>query len=95
MLMLEKNAKIILTDSGGVQKEAYWLNVPCLTLRGETEWMDLVRVGWNRLVGFETKKILEGVYHFEKKTLSKTRPGIFGDGRSGQKIVQLLVRHLT
>ena len=95
MLTLEKNAKAILTDSGGVQKEAYWLNVPCLTLREETEWVDIVAEGWNRLVGFETKTILKGIYHFEKKGRSNPRPWVFGDGKASQKIVQLLVRHLA
>jgi UDP-N-acetylglucosamine 2-epimerase len=95
MLTLEKNAKVILTDSGGVQKEAYWLNVPCLTLREETEWGEIVDMGWNRLVGFETKKILEGIHHFEKTDRANRRPWIFGDGKAGSKIVRLLVKHLA
>jgi UDP-N-acetylglucosamine 2-epimerase len=92
MLTLEKNAKAILTDSGGVQKEAYWLNVPCLTLREETEWVDIVAEGWNRLVGFEAKKILEGIDHFGRKGLRKKKTGIFGDGKASEKIVSHLVR---
>jgi PST family polysaccharide transporter len=61
MLNLEKNAKAILTDSGGVQKEAFWLKVPCITLRDETEWIETVNLGWNRLVGSNVEKILEAV----------------------------------
>jgi len=61
MLKLEKNAKAILTDSGGVQKEAFWLKVPCITLRDETEWIETVNLGWNRLVCSNVEKILEAV----------------------------------
>jgi len=92
MLKLEKNAKAILTDSGGVQKEAYWLKVPCLTLRGETEWVETVKSGWNELVGTETKNIFQGVNDLEKRRPSRKEKKIFGEGRASEKIVQILIR---
>jgi len=61
MINLEKNAKAILTDSGGIQKEAFWLKVPCITLRDETEWVETVKFGWNTLVGANCKNIIESV----------------------------------
>jgi UDP-N-acetylglucosamine 2-epimerase len=93
MLKLEKNAKAILTDSGGVQKEAYWFRVPCITLRDETEWMETIRSGWNVLAGSRTKSIVEEVTH---RAGRKPRPegmGIFGDGKASEKIVQIIAKH--
>ena len=54
----------VLTDSGGLQKEAYWLGVPCLTMRIETEWVETVETGWNTLVGSDSEKIVEAVHSF-------------------------------
>jgi UDP-N-acetylglucosamine 2-epimerase (non-hydrolysing)/UDP-GlcNAc3NAcA epimerase len=90
MLRLEKNAKAILTDSGGVQKEAYWLGVPCLTLREETEWVETIKSGWNVLTGTEVKRILREVGRLEKRRKPLKRHGIFGDGRASRRVVQAL-----
>jgi UDP-GlcNAc3NAcA epimerase len=93
MLKLEKSAKAILTDSGGVQKEAYWLGVPCFTLREETEWAETIKSKWNLLVGTETKRIVKEVRHMEGQRRYLKRHGLFGDGKSSQKIVKILVGH--
>jgi UDP-N-acetylglucosamine 2-epimerase len=92
MLNLEKSAKAILTDSGGVQKEAYWLKIPCFTLRDETEWIETVNSGWNVLVGAKTERIMEEVSRFSGKNLPK-RSTLFGDGKASRKIVEILMKY--
>ncbi len=94
MLTLEKHAKAILTDSGGVQKEAYWLRVPCFTLRDETEWIETVESGWNRLVGAETERIIEGVHEAIREILPRKEPNAFGNGKASGKIVDFLIKFL-
>lgn len=61
MIFLERNAKLIVTDSGGIQKEAYFHSIPCVTLRDETEWLETVVNGWNQLVGADENKIVEAI----------------------------------
>jgi UDP-GlcNAc3NAcA epimerase len=90
MIALSKNARVILTDSGGLQKEAYWLRVPCVTLREETEWVETVKSGWNVVVGTHVKKIVQAVRHWAEERQPKKRGGAFGDGRAGEKIVRTL-----
>jgi UDP-N-acetylglucosamine 2-epimerase len=87
MMVLEENARIVATDSGGVQREAYFMRKPCLTLRDETEWTETVQVGWNKLVGVDIDCIVN-----EWKTFSPpaAQPPIFGDGIAGEKIANIL-----
>jgi UDP-N-acetylglucosamine 2-epimerase len=87
MLRLETQARAILTDSGGVQKEAYFVGVPCITLREETEWVETVELGWNRLVGAEGDKIVAAVRGFG---LPDERPPVFGDGHAAERLVAVL-----
>ncbi len=87
MLVLEENARMILTDSGGIQKEAYYLQVLCITLRSETEWVETVQAGWNILVGADTLKIMEAV-HMVKPQLE--HPPLYGDGNISERCVTVL-----
>jgi len=86
MLAAERSAAAILTDSGGVQKEAFILGVPCVTLRDETEWVETVEAGWNRLAGADTDKIVQ----MATEAPPRERPSLYGDGRAAERIVALL-----
>lgn len=87
MLLLEKNAKKIITDSGGVQKEAYLLGIACITLRDVTEWVETVEDGWNVLVGPSREKIVSLARGFEP---SHERQDVFGKGDASIKIANLV-----
>ncbi len=89
---LAMNAKKILTDSGGVQKEAYFHGVPCITLREETEWVETVKDGWNVLVGADKDRILDAVRTFEP---DGERGESYGDGKAGEKISRIIGEELT
>lgn len=87
MLMLEKRARLILTDSGGVQKEAYFFGVPCITLREETEWVETVEAGWNVVVGADAARIAAAVRDLRPSERPAT---VFGDGRASERMVDLI-----
>lgn len=93
MLQLEVHANKILTDSGGVQKEAFFAQVPCITMRDETEWTETVTLGTNLLVGADQAKILEAVHQFTVD-FSSVEP-VFGDGHAAEKILQQLKKDLS
>lgn len=89
MLALEKNARRILTDSGGVQKEAFYLRIPCVTLRNETEWPETVELGANKLVGTKCEKIL-GAVHEPLPDFDKMASP-FGEGQASGRILSELL----
>jgi UDP-GlcNAc3NAcA epimerase len=88
MLALERGAKAIATDSGGVQREAYLWGVACVTLREETEWIDTVEAGWNTLVAADPDRFEDAV----RRPPPRDRPPIFGDGHAAQRIASAVVR---
>lgn len=99
MISLESSAKVIVTDSGGMQKEAFFHRVPCVTIRDQTEWVETVVAGWNRLCPTNTTQIvtllseLLGGNKFD--SLHENEYGQpYGDGRSAQRVVELLVKKL-
>ena len=97
MLILTKNAKKILTDSGGLQKEAYFAKVPCITLDTASAWPETVKDGWNIVVGnkanyqqIQREYIIHAVRSFEP---SKKQQNIFGSGNAAKTICNLLLNH--
>jgi UDP-GlcNAc3NAcA epimerase len=91
MVALEQTARVILTDSGGVQKEAFFYGVPCITMRDETEWVETVDLGWNRLAGASSTSIISAVIDIMqdcRKTINSTP---YGQGRAASDILACLV----
>ena len=84
---LASQARVVLTDSGGVQKEAYWYGVPCVTLRRATEWIETVELGWNTLAGADTDAIVQAV---RDAATPDAHPQLYGDGRAADRIALVL-----
>lgn len=87
MLMLEQNANLILTDSGGMQKEAYFFGVPCVTLRSETEWVETVDTGWSVLVGTDRSQIIQMARSVQPPPENIE---LYGNGNASEKILAIL-----
>jgi UDP-GlcNAc3NAcA epimerase len=100
MVALEQAAWVILTDSGGVQKEAYFYRVPCITMRDETEWVETVESGWNRLTGADRDKIVEAFLNIEHdmscmntgKSTDSESP--YGNGKASEIIASIIEESL-
>ncbi len=93
MIALESNAKLIITDSGGVQKEGYFFKTPCIIPRNETEWVELVEIGWNEVVGNKEEDIVEGtIKTYSEDVNDKKWIDFYGGGRAGDRIVEIIGR---
>ena len=88
MILLQKNANKIATDSGGIQKEAFFHGIPCITIREETEWVELVDIGANKLTGSKKDKIQNALI----EDFSFSQDNLYGDGNTAQLIVEILSR---
>ncbi len=93
MVALEQSAKLILTDSGGVQKEAFFYRVPCITMRDETEWVETVASGWNSIAGASCERICSSVSRILNDGLCTKEINPYGDGEAAQNMLSHLVRH--
>ena len=93
MIALEQNARLIVTDSGGVQKEAYFFAKPCVILREQTEWVEVVEAGAAILTGANQEKILDAATELLSRTI-QTRSDIFGDGYAATFICQKILTTL-
>lgn len=89
MIRLEESARTIVTDSGGVQKEAFFFRVPCVTLRDETEWVETVEAGWNRLTGADPDRVLAAIADARPPA---QWPALYGSGDAGERILAHLLR---
>ena len=89
IISLEAHARVILTDSGGVQKEAYFAGVPCVTLRDETEWVETVEAGWNHLAG-SVQQSIDETFGKAIRSVPETRPSFYGTGKASEHMIELI-----
>ena len=94
MIRLEKNADLVITDSGGVQKEAYFFKKPCIIMRSETEWKEIVEVGAAMIADADEENIMKAYFHF-KGNRNIEYPNIFGDGKAAEFICNELISNST
>lgn len=94
MIQLIKNSRLVITDSGGLQKEAYFFNKFCITTRDQTEWIELVTHGYNKIVGADSKKIIDSVEYFESLTFYKEIE-LYGGGFATQAIASNMIKHFS
>lgn len=93
MVQLEKNAAVVATDSGGVQKEAFFYGVPCATLRDETEWVELIQLGWNKLTPpISTSDIVKNIKYFLENQPPKVK-NPYGSGKAAEQIIEILSKN--
>lgn len=93
MVYLIDNCEAVMTDSGGLQKEAFFFSKPCITLRDETEWVELVENGFNILAGADTKKIIKAFSDLKKLKNKNYEMDIYGNGHASQNIVRELLKY--
>ena len=87
-----QSCKLVATDSGGLQKEAYFFRKPCITLRNETEWVELVECGYNRLAGSDPKLILNCFGQMRQNPPSFENCTLYGDGHAGERVARTLLQ---
>ena len=93
IIALEKNAKIVMTDSGGVQKEAFFFEKPCVIFRPETEWVEIIEHGAGLIADADYQRIVDGYYHLVEKEVKF--PPLFGDANAAQHILNSIIEYLA
>ncbi|MDD5405354.1 MAG: UDP-N-acetylglucosamine 2-epimerase (non-hydrolyzing) [Sulfurovaceae bacterium] len=93
MVWLIDNCQLVMTDSGGLQKEAYFFSKPCITLRDETEWVELIEIGANVLVGADKEKIIDAYKNYSTFDIQNSRSDLYGGGKASETIIKTLLEY--